>query len=421
MKVSNFILFIGDSQKIIIDFIMKNVRRGSYFKYLQKKSSKVPRQTMWNIRNREKRVKKFVREEQIMCDTNAIDDENMSIVVENDSQDENNTSNVLVNTNLSETDGMNLPNNTNISIVDESSESYSILGDLSNSVNETQIPTNYIEDEYELRIDCFQTIHENLECTKFDALCMIYAYSVRHNLNWTATEDLTRLINAIIGTESLVPSKYMYKQVFESKLVRPTVHFFCQMCNKYFGVKNQSEHLLCHSCHSEICTDTKYKKNHFISIPIESHLKNILEQNAGNLLFDTRTSADDIYDVHDAQNFKRLKNEKENEPYITLTMYTDGAAVFNSTKQKSLWPICVYINEIKLEHRFKRHNILCSALSFGKTPNVQYFFKPMIEEIKMINENGGIRFHDKSGQSMGVKVIPMIFSADAPAKADVLI
>lgn len=164
----------------------------------------------------------------------------------------------------------------------------------------------------------------------------------------------------------------------------------------------------------------KYKKNHFVSIPITNHLKNVLEQNAENIISNRSSSSGDICDVHDSQNFKRLKDGMGSVPYITLTLYTDGAAVFKATKRKSMWPLCVYINEIKLEHRFKRQNILCAMLSFGKTPNLQNFFKPLIKEIQVINANGGIRFHDNNGQLKSVKVIPMIFTGDALAKADVL-
>lgn len=106
--------------------------------------------------------------------------------------------------------------------------------------------------------------------------------------------------------------------------------------------------------------------------------------------------------------------------YITLTIYTDGAAVFKSTKDKSFWPIYIVVNEISLDHRFKRHNILCSAISFGKTPNMQVFFKPLIDDIKKINDEGGLVFRNKHLNLERAKIVPAIFTGDALAKAYVL-
>lgn len=153
---------------------------------------------------------------------------------------------------------------------------------------------------------------------------------------------------------------------------------------------------------------------------MKNQVKNVLEQNAEHLIIATNSTSNNITDVHDAQNFQRLKSEMGGTPYITFSLYTDGASIFKSTKEKSIWPILITVNEIDLNHRFKRQNILCSALSFGKTPNMQMFFKPLIDEIKAINAEGGIKFRDKNGQYQLVQVVPMIFTADAPAKAHVL-
>lgn len=157
----------------------------------------------------------------------------------------------------------------------------------------------------------------SLECTVGDAYTMIYAYSVRHKLNWTQTEDLARLINSVIGNESLNPSKYTFKKIFKSNETKTCVHFLCHVCEKYLGVKENFIGSLCSNCGSEIRTDIKYEKNHFVSIPIENHLKNVLEQNANHLLFDKTSIPGDVCDVHDSQHFQRLKREMGDDNYIT--------------------------------------------------------------------------------------------------------
>lgn len=105
---------------------------------------------------------------------------------------------------------------------------------------------------------------------------------------------------------------------------------------------------------------------------------------------------------------------------ITLTLSTDGAAIFKATKEKSLWPLQFIVNEIVLEHRFRRENIFCSAISFGATPNMQTFMKPFLEEIMQINAEGGLSFKMKSGEIKKCKIFPMIFTGDTLAKQYVL-
>lgn len=211
-------------------------------------------------------------------------------------------------------------------------------------------------------IGSFQKIHKHLECSVNDAMSMIYAYSTRHNLSWLAIQDLVRLINAIVGNNNLIPSKYLFKKMFEKKdKTKPDIHFYCQSCNKYLGTKKSLEKKhVCENCDKEICKDMKYSKNHFISIPMKYHLENVLHRNREFLEINKHCDTSDatIRDVHDAEHFQRIKSEMGGTSYITLTIYTDGAAVFKSTKDKSFWPIYVLVNEIDLEHRFKRHNIV---------------------------------------------------------------
>lgn len=149
-------------------------------------------------------------------------------------------------------------------------------------------------------------------------------------------------------------------------------------------------------------------------------MKNILEHNSDKLCFNYGSSTENIRDVHDSLYFQNLRKDLENIPIITLTFSTDGAAKFKATKEKSVWPLQFTVNEINLEHRFKRENVLCSAISFGKTPCMQVFLKPFIQEIKEINAAGGLTFKMNSGEMKSVMIHPMIFTGDILAKQYVL-
>lgn len=308
--------------------------------------------------------------------------------------------------------------NVNVSIVEHENEN-----DLEHSEPYDSFASETFNDNTEFNdidIDCFRTIHKSLKCSVRDAMNMIYAYSIRHNLSWIGVENLVRLVNAIVDTNVLIPSKYVFKKMFEGRdKTKPVVHFWCHNCNKYLGTEEDLENI-CEKCNTEVCKDMKYRKNHFISIPIENHLKEILQRNSKHIEINKNSIDGVICDVHDGENFRRMKTEMANVPFVTLSMYTDGAAVFKATKDKSFWPINIFVNEIDLNFRFKRSNILCSAISFGKTPNMQTFLKPLIDDIKTINNKGGIVFRNKHGEIGAVKIVPMIFTADALAKAYVL-
>lgn len=269
----------------------------------------------------------------------------------------------------------------------------------------------------------FCKLHPHTECTINDAFLMIFAFANRHGLTWTATEDLARLMNRVIGEEKIPPSKKVLKQKFAPKNCTPVTHFLCDKCDLYLGTLlelNDSELKYCPNCKAQIEFNTKYKKNHFLTIPFQNHMQQILYENSEHLSLNSHSTSDDICDVHDGLYFRNLKANSNNVPYITLTFSTDGAAVFKSTKDKSVWPIQFVINEIDLNHRFKRENIFCAAISFGKTPNMTFYLKPFIEEILTINNNGGLVFKTKNGETKKVLIYPMILTCDILAKQYVL-
>lgn len=266
-------------------------------------------------------------------------------------------------------------------------------------------------------------LHPNTNCTVYDAILMIYTYSTRHGLTWEAIEDLARLMNRVIGEKKIPPSKYIFKKKFQRDECKPVKHFLCHKCELYLGTFShlkESKQQRCPNCSTPIQTDTKYKKNHFVTIPLKSHLQNVLERNSDKLTFDYDQRSAVIRDVHDALYFQLLRNNYPSTSFITMSFSVDGASLFKATKEKSVWPLQFIVNEINLEDRFKRENVLCSAVSYGKTPNMQVFLKPFINEINQINAEGGLTFKMKSGETKTVMIQPMIFTGDILAKQYVL-
>lgn len=122
-------------------------------------------------------------------------------------------------------------------------------------------------------------------------------------------------------------------------------------------------------------------------------------------------------DVHSSESFKNIQNKMtvNNHEYITLTASTDGAVVYRSSKNKSLWPLQFFVNEIKKEFRFKRENIMLAALSCNKTPDMSVFMKFFIEEINAINTKDGLELQI-NGETRKFYVIPVNVTTDSIAK-----
>lgn len=98
-----------------------------------------------------------------------------------------------------------------------------------------------------------------------------------------------------------------------------------------------------------------------MTIPFQHQIEQLLHRNSEYLSLNAHLPNDEICDVHDAQCFQSFREKIGNTPCITLTFSTDGAAIFKATKDKSVWPIQFIINEIGLEHRFKkRKGFMCS-------------------------------------------------------------
>lgn len=265
-----------------------------------------------------------------------------------------------------------------------------------------------------------EPVHEFLDCTVNDVMSMMYSFFLRHNLTWAALEDLAQMVNTILGNTSVPATKYLFKKMFE--LQKVNIHLYCTDCQKYFGKKEDLagvDQVRCSNCFKVGTTQTKYNKNHFMTLSIEPQIvttvKNAIKKNQFGL---PRPSNDVISDVCDGQIYKDLCRQMNGRKFISLCISTDGVVVIKSSKKKSLWPIQFAINEIDPKHRYKRENIICSAFAFGDTPNMGMFFKEFIQEVNHINEIGGLEI-EIGPRTERFLVVPLILTMDSVAKCHV--
>lgn len=256
---------------------------------------------------------------------------------------------------------------------------------------------------------------------------MVYAHSIRHNLNWKAIEGTTQLISNIIDVD-IPASKYNFKKLFGKKsTVKEIIHHNCKTCKRYLGTDkdlNEADAIkFCEICFEQIDLSTKHN---FITIPVEQQLQLHVQAalSNGDLKFPIENIAQStenniISDVFDGEGYKRLLNQYGHQKFVTLTVNTDGAKVFKSTKHASIWPLQFHVNEISASERFKRRNMILTAIAYGDTPDMNTFLRPFVEEINQINASGGISFYI-NGLEEKLLVFPITFTLDSVAKCDVM-
>lgn len=86
-------------------------------------------------------------------------------------------------------------------------------------------------------------------------------------------------------------------------------------------------------------------------------------------------------------------------------MNTDGVRVFKSKAKASLWPIHFIINEVSPKIRFKQYNIFLTGIWFGKDANFDIYLKPLIEELKDLDERKISVHTNSTKKSVTVRVL----------------
>ncbi len=295
----------------------------------------------------------------------------------------------------------------------------------------TEIPnsTVFIDENQDLQMDFDENIEEEEEenCNFFseyeestqedlqsngDVLKLVLAFYLKHNLSWSALEDLLELIKAVKADITLPCSKYIFKKWFMNK--KPELHIICRYCDFYLGKeKHLSEVVQCENCEKEV--NTKKDAKFFIYQPLREQLENLAKTHASSLIFHQSSQESVIDDVRSGILYKKFVAAHPGEKFLTLTVNTDGAKKHKSKKSGSIWALQVVVNELPPNLRFEWENMVLAGLWFGSEPDVSTYFKPMIEEIKSFERDPlNIQIND---ETVELKVMPLVFPVDSPARS----
>lgn len=158
----------------------------------------------------------------------------------------------------------------------------------------------------------------------------------------------------------------------------------------------------------------KVKKNgaFFLYIPIADQLKTLLEKHGmSDFFYEDKSHEDNYLDIHQGIKYKEMFQNKS--PFdLSLVWNCDGVPLFKSSKT-SIWPIQIMVNELPKETRSK--NIILCGIWVGDTkPNIEAFFRPFVEELRILGSEG-FEWQDNQGSHVS-KVFSSVCSCDAVAR-----
>lgn len=144
-------------------------------------------------------------------------------------------------------------------------------------------------------------------------------------------------------------------------------------------------------------------------------------------------SEDDIEDVFDSENYKKLKGSFVNvdgQTYhhtffddprdIALGLSTDGFCPFKRRKQ-TCWPILLFNYNLPPDVCFSVHRVICAAVVPGpnKPKDFDSFLWPLVEELRKLAV--GIKtFDSDAGKHFILRAYPILGFGDYPAMSMVL-
>lgn len=227
----------------------------------------------------------------------------------------------------------------------------------------------------------------------------------------------------ILNVPNIPRSWFHVKKAFNESTATSldrTIMWICPICKKASDNK-----LICSNrdCNRRFAPPAPMP-NYFYTFNIIEQLSSILATTT-DLQFPQRPNNAPhpktlMTDIVDGSHYYKILNE-EAEPFLTLTMSTDGIQPFNST-DKSIWPVTFIINEIKRKKRFCYQNLILAGLWPGPSKPKRFemaaFLEAIVLQVKELEKVFLFECRSNPGFITRVlKVFLICASMDKPAQA----
>ncbi|KAJ8050003.1 hypothetical protein HOLleu_03009 [Holothuria leucospilota] len=206
-------------------------------------------------------------------------------------------------------------------------------------------------------------------------------------------------------------SKYLFNKQFSLFQNHVQKHYYCYNCFTYIGLDfNTLDE--CPGCNSLLNLDEIEKNfSFFLYTPIEHQLRNLLQKKGIAELSRSTNDNENLQDIHQGLKYKELFQDLS-EFDLSITLNCDGVPLYKSS-QTSFWPIQFIINELPKDQRAK-NVILCGVWVGNSKPRIDLFFKPFVDELKKLG-NEGFQWQDETGLHTS-RVYCAVVSCDAVAR-----
>jgi hypothetical protein len=235
-------------------------------------------------------------------------------------------------------------------------------------------------------------LYADCKVTEKSSELAITSYISKYHLTLKAQDDLLRLLQLHIPLNTSIPSSvYSFRKIssLNPHRIRMIFNYFCPRCFIHLPDENIE---ICINKSCEISFE-KLSLPYFITLPIAEQLRNLLRRpNLYMSMLQTKNrpcQAGKITDISDGLLYQSiLLNNGLLPNAISLTMNTDGVAVYKSTKH-SIWPVLFIVNELPFSERRQAKNMVLGGLWYSEEkPHMQLFLKPIVEELAKLETTG---------------------------------
>ncbi|XP_016841981.1 uncharacterized protein LOC100116797 isoform X1 [Nasonia vitripennis] len=222
---------------------------------------------------------------------------------------------------------------------------------------------------------------------------MALKFALRIKLSHENLSHLMRLINCICGSEVLPQTGYSIDKLCNSK-DNVVLYSVCPFCSTDIGKFLDLRKLVtCKSCNKIVDVSNPSNACYFAIIDPSEKIRDLIEPNEEyfdyimNVRKHDKNHLRDIYDGLLYRQFVKSLPASDRHSYVTATINSDGAPVFESSNF-SIWLLLyLMINELPVQTRFK--NMCVMGLWFGVSkPEMSVFLEKFIESINRITTDG---------------------------------
>lgn len=227
-------------------------------------------------------------------------------------------------------------------------------------------------------------------------LLVVLATKMRHTGTYSATEDMSEMIEVMKDYPGKPQSAYALKKIIKLLSSNLSIHHFCEQCGGYGGKQvgdetledgNPKGILKCESCGHPIDIADNWKMgNTFMYLSLRKQLAEIFGRNGDSIIYSGKRVKDCSFGVEDIYD-GRMYRKNVGQDTISINFSVDGVPIFDSSKY-GMTPVLCTINELNPAKRLQTMLLCCLYCGTGKVPNMNAYLTPFVRECNELRHTG---------------------------------